>query len=259
MSDAEILPTGFSTLDQFLGGGFRIGDLIVLGGDVGSGTSSLALTIALNAGTAGCLFLTGEMSSDRVAERALAMEARVQLSDIRSQTLSETDAESVAAAATRLRYQAPIVRILASDGVYQVAAAISEQPDIALVVIDGLESLLTGPQSIDDQLAFAVLELKRIAINSRVAILLVSHLPQLDLSNANRRPRLVDFGSRGAIGTHSDIVLGLYREEIYVADLSLKGATELLFLKRRDGALGYVDLYFHEQWCRFVDVLETGE
>ncbi len=257
MSDIDVLPTGFPTLDKNLGGGFRLGDLIVLGGDAGSGTSSLALAIALHAGAAGCLLFTSEMSSDRVAERALAMEARVPLSDIRLQTLGEADAENVAAAATRLRYQAPKVRALDNDGVHQIFAALLQESEVALVVIDGLEALLSGPQSLDDQLAFAVLELKRIAINSRVTILLVSHLPGLDPASVNRRPRLADFGARGAIGIHADVVFGLYREEIYVPDLSLRGATELLFLKRREGPLGYVDLFFYERWLRFEDVLET--
>ena len=257
MNDTELLPTGFPTLDKFLNGGFRVGDLIVLGGDAGSGTSSLALAIALNAGVAGCLFLTGEMSSDRVAERALASEARVQLSDIRSQTLSEIDQENVAAAATRLRYQAPVVRSLQGGGVDAVALAVGEQAGVTLVVVDGLESLLTGSESREDQLAYAVLALKRIAINARVAILLVTHLPLLDRLRMDRRPRLEDFGAKGAIGIHADLVLGLHREEIYVADLSLKGAAELLCLKRREGPLGYVDLFFYEDWLRFEDVLET--
>ncbi|MDQ6612354.1 MAG: DnaB helicase C-terminal domain-containing protein [Gemmatimonadota bacterium] len=257
MSDIDVLPTGFPTLDRDLGGGFRTGDLLVLGGDSGSGTSSLALAIALNAGAAGCLFLTGEMSPDRVAERALAIESRVQLSDLRSPTLSDVDAANIAAAATRLRYQAPVVRVLQGGGVDAVAAAVGEQAGIALVVVDGLESLLTGAASIDDQLAYSVLALKRIAISSRVAVLLVTHVGHIDGERADRRPRLSDFGVRGAIGVHADVVLGLYREEIYVADLSLKGAAELLILKRREGSLGYVDMFFYEACLRFEDVLET--
>ena len=257
MNDTELLPTGFPTLDKHLNGGFRVGDLVVLGGDTGSGTSSLALAMALNAGAAGCLFLTGEMSSDRVAERALASEARVALSDIRGGTLGEIDQENVAAAATRLRYQAPVVRTLQGGGVDAVALAVGEQAGVTLVVVDGLEAMLTGPESREDQLAYAVLALKRIAINARVVVLLVTHLSLLDLTRLDRRPRLDDFGAKGAIGIHSDLVLGLYREEIYAADLSLKGAAELLVLKRREGPLGYVDFYFYDQWLRFEDVLES--
>lgn len=236
-----------------------MGDLTVLGGDAGSGTSSLALAIALKAGAVGTLFLTGEMSSDRVAERALAMEARVLLSDIRLSNLSAEDEENVQAAATRLRYLAPIVRTLQGGGSTEVAKAVGELPDVRFVVVDGLESLITDPINRDEQMAFALLSLKRLAVVAQVAVLLISHLPFLDRARNDRRPKLEDFGVLGSIPVHADTILGLYREEVYLADMAVEGAAELLVLKRRDGAPGYVDLFFHPQWLRFEDVLDTGD
>jgi replicative DNA helicase len=58
------------------------------------------------------------------------------------------------------------------------------------------------------------------------------------------------------IGSHADLVFGLYREERYEADLGVSGAAELLLLKNRRGAKGYVDLYFDSRFSRFEDVLE---
>ncbi|MEP6832847.1 MAG: DnaB-like helicase C-terminal domain-containing protein [Gemmatimonas sp.] len=258
MSDPSAIPTAFPSLDKTLGGGLRMGDLIVLGGDAGSGTSALSLAIALKAGVAGSLFMTSEMSSDRVAERALAMEARVLLSDIRSSMLSAEDEENVAAAATRLRYLAPVVRTLQGGGTTEVAKAVGELPNVRLVVVDGLEALITDPINRDDQMSFALLSLKRLAVVAQVAVLLVTHLPRLDRQRNDRRPRLDDFGVNGSVTVHADTVLGLYREEIYMADMAVEGAAELLVLKRRDGGPGYVDLYFYPQWLRFEDVLETG-
>lgn len=257
MNDPSAIPTGFPSLDRTLGGGLRTGDLIVMGGDAGSGTSSLSLAIALRAGAAGSLFLTGEMSSDRVAERALAMEARVQLGDIRGSTLSVAEEENVAAAATRLRLLAPIVRTLQGGGTGEVAKAVGELPDVRLVVVDGLEALVTDPLRREEQLAFAVQSLKRLAVAAQVAVLLVMHLPLLDRQRTDRRPRLDDFGTLGSVAVHADTVLGLYREELYLADMAVEGAAELLVIKRRDGAPGYVDLFFYPQWLRFEDVLET--
>lgn len=257
MIDPSAIPTGFPSLDRALGGGLRTGDLIVMGGDAGSGTSSLSLAIALRAGAAGSLFLTGEMSSDRVAERALAMEARVELGDIRASTLSVTEEENVAAAATRLRLLAPIVRTLQGGGTGEIAKAVGELPDVRLVVVDGLETLVTDPLRREEQLAFAVQSLKRLAVAAQVAVLLVMHLPLLDRQRTDRRPRLDDFGTLGSIAVHADTILGLYREELYLADMAVEGAAELLVIKRRDGAPGYVDLFFYPQWLRFEDVLET--
>jgi replicative DNA helicase len=79
------LTTGFASLDRVLGGGIRRQDLIVLAGDVASGKSCLALAIAIRAARAGIptLYLSGEMSADRVLERALAIEGRAPVDDLR--------------------------------------------------------------------------------------------------------------------------------------------------------------------------------
>jgi predicted ATP-dependent serine protease len=72
----DTVTTGFPSVDKVLGGGLRRGDLIVLGGDVGSGKSALALALALRAaqGEQAAALFSGEMSVDRVMERALALE-----------------------------------------------------------------------------------------------------------------------------------------------------------------------------------------
>jgi replicative DNA helicase len=70
------------------------------------------------------------------------------------------------------------------------------------------------------------------------------------------RPTLDDFGARGAIAQHADVVLALYREEMYAPSTGVEGATELLVRKHRNGGLGYVDLYFYKQWLRFEDMLD---
>jgi replicative DNA helicase len=258
LSHPSVIPTGFPSLDKAIGGGFRVGELVVLGGDAGSGTSALSLAIALQAGVIGCLFLTGEMSSDRVAERALAMASGVALSDIRQASLTASDEEIVAAAAQRLRFQSPVIKALNHTGLGAVTQAIAENPEARLVVVDGLESLLTAFDARDDQLAYAVLSLKRLAVTAHVAVLLVTHLPLLDRERTDRRPRLSDFGMHGACSVHADFVFGLYREEIYLADLALQGATELLLLKWRDGTQGYVDLFFIADSLRFEDVLDAS-
>src|SRR6476469_7305577 len=81
---ADSVPSGFPSLDKLLGGGLRRGDLIVLGGDVGSGKSAFALAIALRVSQGGhrTMFYSGEMLPERVLERALAIEGRTRVDDL---------------------------------------------------------------------------------------------------------------------------------------------------------------------------------
>src|SRR5689334_5089234 len=81
----DTVPSGFPSLDKLLGGGLRRGDLVVLGGDVGSGKSALALAIALRVAQQGrdAFFYSGEMTVERVLERALAIEGRARIDDLR--------------------------------------------------------------------------------------------------------------------------------------------------------------------------------
>src|SRR5487761_1896721 len=114
----DTVPSGFPSIDRMLGGGFRRGDLLVLGGDVASGKSALALAIALRAaqqGTSTVLF-NGEMTSQRVMERALAIEGRVRIDDLRQGALDERSRAAVGAAAVRLRDALPALDPLPAGG-----------------------------------------------------------------------------------------------------------------------------------------------
>src|SRR4051794_29868340 len=99
----DTIVTGFASLDKVLGGGLRAGDLVVIGGDVGSGTSALALAIALRAAQSrregAVAFLSGEMTVERVAERVLAIEGRSRIDDLRQGTLDDAARAEAGAAA----------------------------------------------------------------------------------------------------------------------------------------------------------------
>lgn len=259
--DQGIVPSRFPSLDRAIGGGFRRGELIVLGADDSAGASSLALAIALRC-TGRPLFLTGEMRPERAYERALAMAARVPLETLRLGVINEEERTRLATAAVGLREHAPIVETLLERGTESVeravSAAVGAGSSVPLVVVDPLEALLDRDHGHAEALGFALLGLKRLALRHDCALLVTCHLPMLDRSRLDRRPRLTDFGLHGAVGTHADLVLGLYREELYeVADLGVTGGAELLVLKHRDGARGYVDLYFDARYGRFEDVLEA--
>jgi replicative DNA helicase len=254
----ETIATGFPTLDRLLGGGVRRGDLIALGGDVGSGKSSLALAIALRAAAqrSEVAYFSGEMTVDRVLERVLAMEGRATIDDLRTGTLDEEARSSVGAAALRLREVMPRFARMPREGLQALANEITALTDVELVVIDSLTCLPLGDKTEGEALAAAVRTLKRTAVEARVALLMTTALPRLDRTRPDPRPALDDYGAMGGIAQLSDLVLGLYREEMYRPGYGTEGGTELLLLKNRNGATGYLDLYFYKQFMRFEDMVE---
>ena len=254
---ADTIPSGFPSLDKMLGGGFRRGDLIVLGGDVGSGKSALSLAIALRVAQdrRPALFYSGEMLPERVLERALAIEGRTRVDDLRRGTLDEFTRAGVGAAAVRLRDDLPIVERAPADGVTAIADEIASLHTLELVVVDGLHALLPGVRETEEEAATALRALKQLAMNSRVAVLVTAPLPGLSVRD-DRRPVLDDFGARGAVKERADVVLAVFREGMYDSASSIAGATELLVRKNRNGGTGYVDLYFYAQWMRFEDMLD---
>src|SRR6266516_1799255 len=97
----DTIPTGFGSLDKLLGGGFRRRDLILLGGDIGSGKSALALGISLRVAqqSVGVAYFSGEMNEERLMERALAIEGKVAVDELRAAKLNDQTRAGVGAAA----------------------------------------------------------------------------------------------------------------------------------------------------------------
>ena len=256
-SPQDTVPSGFPSLDKLLGGGLRRGDLIVLGGDVGSGKSALALAVALRVQQAqhDVLFYSGEMLPDRVLERALAIEGRTRVDDLRRGTLNDESRSGVGAAAVRMRGDLPIIERAPLGGVAAIGEEVVALRAVKLVVVDGLHAMLPGTRQTEEEAATAIRALKQLALDARVAVLVTSPLPAL-AARDDRRPVLDDFGAQGAVKERADVVLALFREGMYDSARGIEGATELLVRKNRNGGTGYVDLYFYAQWMRFEDMLD---
>ena len=258
----DTIATGFPSVDKLLGGGVRRGDLIVVGGDVGSGKSAFSLAVALRAAAEGrrVALRSGEMSVERLIERALAVEGRARVDDIRRGTLDETARAAIGAAAVRLRDQTPSLDRIADDGFTSLAEELraeSRADDrVELLVVDGLHTLVSGPRELGEETAAAARQLKALALDTHVAVLVTAPLPALTRERRDMRPQLDDFGALGVVKQLADVVLALFREEMYDNHRGVEGATELLVLKNRNGATGYADLYFYKQWMRFEDMLD---
>ena len=258
----DTVPTGFASVDKILGGGVRRRDLIVLGGDIGAGKSALALGVALRVAQQGLgvAFLSGEMDEERLMERALAIEGRVTVDDLRAAKMSDQTRAGIGGAAVRLRGLPLAMLPLAAEDFDTMAERLDPLRQLALVVVDYLQ-LVPPPQGLtrvtqDEDTAIVLRRLKALALERQVALLLVAQLPRFQAQRENPRPTLEDYGVLGALKQHADVVLSIFREEMYRPGGGVEGATELIVAKNRNGPTGFVDLYFYRRWMRFEDMLD---
>ena len=258
---ADTVPTGFASLDRVLAGGLRRKDLVVLGGDVGSGKSALGLGVAIRAAAAGVptLYFSGEMGPERLMERALAIEGRTSIDDLRQGRLDDATRSAVGAAALKLRHQPLVVRPMLGAAPDEVRSALDMVPPRQLLVIDSLQ--LTAPprpaSRLEELVALSVRALKAIAVERDLVVLVTAQLPGHRASRPDPRPTLEDLGGFGAVKQNADVILMIYREEMYRPGQGVEGATELIVAKNRNGPTGFVDLYFYPKWLRFVDMLDA--
>jgi replicative DNA helicase len=223
------------------------------------GKSSLALAVALRVSERGehACVMSGEMDEERLWERALVIESRTRLDDLRRGSLSDEARAALGAAALRLRDRPLHFVPMAADSFEDVAGRI-HAAQAPVTIVDSLQLLppRRTAQVHEEETANAVRRLKEIAIEANAALLLVSQLPGLDPARRDPRPQLDDFGALGAVKYHADVVLGLYREEMYALQRGVEGATELVVAKNRHGKTGFVDLYFYREWMRFEDMVD---
>jgi replicative DNA helicase len=257
----DTVPTGFPSLDRLLGGGMRRQDLIVLAGDVGSGKSALALGMAIRAaaGEIPSMFCSGEMSPERVLERALAVEGRASIDELRQGKLDDATRANVGAAALRLRHQPLVVRPLSGTRFEEIRDATDIVPRRQLLIVDSLQ-LVAPPRPVSrlqERVALSIRALKALAVERDLVVLVTAQLPRHRADRADPRPNLDDLGAFGTIKQNADVILLLYREEMYRPGQGVEGAVELIVAKNRNGSTGFVDLYFYPRYLRFVDMLDA--
>ena len=157
--------------------------------------------------------------------------------------------------AIRLRERLPIIERVPVGASIEFVRELIAPATQDLVVVDSLDALVSGERTNDEEIGRVIRGLKDLAIERDVAILVTASLPNLS-PRADRRPILDDFGGNGVVKQTADVVLALFREDMYEQAHDIKGATELLIRKNRNGPIGYVDLYFYAKWMRFEDMLD---
>jgi len=253
------VPSGFRDLDD-LTTGFQKGDLIVIGGRPSMGKTAFSLNVAQHVGLElkePVAIFSLEMAKEQLAFRMLCSEAMVDSSSIRKGFIKKEDWHKLTSAASNLT-GAPIF-IDDSSGINALelrakARRLKMEHGLSLVIVDYLQ-LMRGRGSFErreQEISEISRSLKALAKELSVPVIAVS---QLNRSVEQRRPPtpiLADLRESGAIEQDADVILFLYRDEIYNKEAK-KGQAEVIIAKQRNGPTGTVNLSFISNCTRFLN------
>lgn len=256
------VPSGFKDLDE-LTSGFQPGDLIIIGGRPGMGKTAFSLNIAqhlsveLNEPVA---FFSLEMSKEQVAMRLLSSLAMVNSASLRKGFITKKDWEKLTDAAVRLS-EAPIYIDDSSQiSVLEIRAKARrlrmEKGKLSLIIIDYLQ-LMRGRNTYEireQEIAEISRSLKAMAKELKVPVIALSQLNRSVEKTSDRKPTLANLRESGAIEQDADVIIFLYRDEVYnKKNPANKGKAEVIVAKQRNGPTDTVFLTFLSDYTRFLD------
>jgi replicative DNA helicase len=256
------IPTTYRDLDELLIGGFHRQDLIILAARPSVGKSALAGCIAGHVGASHgpVLVFSLEMSAEQWFARLAAGMSGVNLAAIRGRWLSDRQLQPFVDAIN----EASRLPIYVNDEAAQTVAAIrsvvlrhiASHGAPSLIVVDYLQ-LMTDPRRTDNR----VLEvgaisrgLKQLARETDAPVLAISQLSRAVEGRQSHVPMLSDLRESGALEQDADVVMFLYRPELYGKESDKKGIAEVHIAKHRNGPLGVVPMRFEASTTSFQDL-----
>lgn len=253
------IPSGFVDLD-YLTAGFQPADFIILAARPSMGKTSLALNIADNISeTHGVAIFSLEQPIKQLFDRSLSSRARVNMQRIRTGRFSKKDWVNmcdIAGGMSNLQLWVDDSPGLHYSEIRRRARRLMRKADIKLFIIDYLQ-LCHGDGAVESNECITSISraFKELAKELQVPILALSQLNRKleDRSGEKKRPKLSDLRGSGSLEQDADVVMFLYRAEVYEQDENspCKGQAELSVSKQRNGPLGTVNLVWFEQFTRF--------
>lgn len=258
-------PTGFIDLDEITAG-LQPSNLIVVGARPAMGKTSFALNLVAHAAMneqRPVLLFSLEMSKLELSKRMLCSEAKVDATSIRNGRLKDDDWTKLAQAMGRLGKAQLWIDDDPNITVMDIRAKSrrlkSKVGDMGLVVVDYLQ-LMSGRASAENrQVEISEISrgLKILARELECPVIALSQLSRSLEQRTDKRPMLADLRESGAIEQDADIVMFLYRDEVYNPDSADKGQAEVLIAKHRAGPTGVVRLAWLGHQTRFANMART--
>jgi len=262
------VPSGFKDLDRMTAG-FQPSDLIIIAGRPSMGKTAFCLNVAQYAAIEKknpVAIFSLEMSKEQLVIRMLCSEAHVEGTKLRSGFLSESDWPRLTIAAGNLS-DAPIyIDDTAALSVLELRAKArrlkTERGGLGMLIVDYLQ-LMKGRARVESrqqEISEISRSLKALAKELNIPVIAVSQLSRKTEERTGNRPQLSDLRESGAIEQDADLILFIYRDEVYnrSEDNPNRGKAEIIIGKQRNGPIGKIDLAFLDKFTTFKE-LYRGE
>ena len=257
--------TGFRDLDKLLAG-LHPGDLCILAARPSVGKTALALNMGVNAARHGAsvAIFSLEMGADQLVQRVLCSEARINLQDVRTGHVKDSDWYTIHTAMGKLAQLDFWVDDTPSISILEVRAKARRQlrnKPKGFIIVDYLQLMQPQGRRTEGNRQTEIAEISRglkiLAKELKVPILALSQLSRAVEQRAGKRPQLSDLRESGAIEQDADVVMFIDRNTDPYADdqegRPQKGVAELIIAKHRNGPTGQVQLVFNDRYTKFID------
>jgi replicative DNA helicase len=257
------VPTGFADLDKMTSG-LQPSDLIIVAGRPSMGKTAFSMNIAQHVSMVQeTPFPVGifsmEMSKEQLVTRLLSAESETDHSKLRTGMLAPAEWRSLTHAASRLGEAAIFIDDSPGLTVLEVRARarrLKKEHDLKLLIIDYLQ-LMRGRSSLErreQEISEISRSLKALAKELNIPVIAISQLNRKVEDRNDKRPQLADLRESGAIEQDADVIIFIYRDEVYNRNSEKKGTAEIIIGKQRNGPTGKIDLKFIDTCAAFRDL-----
>ena len=259
---------GFADIDDMTSG-FQRGDLVIVAARPSMGKTSLVLNMAQHIGTSTAMvvgFFSLEMSKEQLFMRMLTSEARIDAHRFRTGHLNEKDYGRLSHALGTLAEAKVFIDDSAAIGVLEMRAKarrLKAAHGLDLLIVDYLQ-LMHGRgrfESRQQEVASISRSLKGLAKELNIPVVALSQLSRAPEGRGDHKPQLSDLRESGALEQDADVVLFIYRSEVYDKEETKpedQGIAEIIIGKQRNGPIGSVKLSFLNQYTRFENLALGG-
>jgi len=255
------LPTGYADLDERLSG-LQPSSLVIVGARPSMGKTSFALGLAAHAAverSLPVLLFSLEMSHLELTQRLLCSEARVDSSRMRNGKLHESDWPKIVQAIGKLGEAPLFIDDNANLTVMEIRAKarrLKSREGLGLIVVDYLQLMSGHGPAENRQVEVSEISrgLKILARELGVPVVALSQLSRSLETRSDKRPVLADLRESGSLEQDADVVLFIYRDEVYNKESADKGTAEIIIAKHRNGPTGMTQLAFLDHYTRFANM-----